>query len=359
MIRIISNKSFVNNDVDEVVIESGDRLIVDKDLMTKLKNLDFRFKFFNHLRNMRLYVTRIIEISLKDEYITKDEFEAEIITDYSYYDTVHKELGKHLLPKYAIIFEVNTVAVTNIEYFSEYRSGKQKDVTLKSIDNSYEQLTTDIIANGIDHVYAKSCVPEGCVPLKQIATVDAGKVLSFVENKGKPNEHETLPYISAVHTKFPVITNECGLTNIRDYRQTTLHNGAIILLAQARLKSDLFKPILVPKSMRVFISNKLFYLNLINEDIEYSQLLCEYFSNNEELLAQFPRANFSVPINQFRSIFVPTKEHLLKLYNMPADKYSRLEFFSEKLAKATAAVAEAEEEICKLQNRVYKKEIIE
>ncbi len=354
MLRLIGDMSFMRSELDRVVVESGDRLIVDKDLMTKPKNLDFRFKLFNHLRNLSLYVTRIIEVSLKDEHITKDECGNDIITDYSYYDSIFDEYGTRL-PKYAILFEFNSVSAINVQYFSEYRSDDEKVETLKSLDNSYEQLITDIIGNGIDNVYARSSIPEGYVPLKEIATVDAGKVLKFNERE----EFETLPYISPASTKYPVITDACNLPLIKDNRPTTLQKGAILLLAQARQDSDLFKPVLVPHGMRAYISNKLYYINLIDEDIEYSELLCEYFNTTDKLHKQFPRSKFSVPINQFRSIFVPTKEYIKQDLKMPADKYTRLEQLTENLVKATLAVAEAEAEISKLQNRVYKKEILE
>jgi len=359
MLRVIDNKFLLNNEIDRMIIESGDRLVVDKDLMTKPKNLNFRFMFFNRLSSLGLYVTRLFEISVKDEYMTFDEENHKIKPVISFYDTIHAELGNRSLPKYAILIEINSEAKIEVEYFSEFRSGDQKRRVLKSSDNNYVQLTTDIIGSGIDYVYAKSSIPDGFVPLKKNCTADAGKVLSLFEKDSQSEELESLPYISPATMKYPVITDKCNLSEIKDSRPTVLQKGAILLLAQARQDSDLFKPVLVPHGMRAYISNKLYYINLLDEDIEYSELLCEYFNTTDTLQKQFPRSKFSVPINQFRSIFIPTKEYLKQELNMPADKYTRLERLTENLVKATLAVAEAEAEISKLQNRVYKKEILE
>jgi len=314
--RIKAGSEFDENYLDAIEYAAGLQLIIDKEIMTKDRYKNFRSKLSLNILSHNCSLSKITEN------VTRNE----------------DGIPTSTLPGYQLDF--SDIPCQEIEFTSNYSS--KKGPTLRNDDNT---LLKRIAKDGLEKVYAQAVVGEGYDNISEIADVTAGFVLSYKGEEVDDSEGE-FNYISTAHMQYPIITPKMKFPRFMFRKVQKLDRGTLVLLGQTRNLNQTCKPALILNQIdQTCLSAKLFTVNLNSNDLEYSMYLFMFFCDSENVLRQFAVRTASLSINQFRNMYVPTKEQCRKLYTIDPEMFKELERLSESLAAANEAVINLTEEI--------------
>jgi len=307
----------------KVSIDSDGVIYVDKEALTKDRFINFRHLLFTKLSDFGFHPQEFKELSSSND------------SDY----VIMRDLNMLYNRKPGSIIEIllGPDEQSTIDYYATADNDEKR--VLLNIDNTAWSLRQAICDRGVESVYAQSKMGEGFIPITDIAEVEAGRVLTSRVDEDDPDGEYKCIY--TVHMQYPVITSDMGLYMFPYPKRTYLKRGSLIVLSQTRNREEFCKPSLITHEMiDTCVSAKLFAVMMKKEDFDYSLYLFDFFSDSQNTFKQTTNFNTQITINQFRNLYVPTKEWCMRKYELDRDKYDQLEELSLQVAVGEKAKLE-------------------
>ncbi len=334
------------------------KVLVEKDVFTERTYALLRSQIISVLLSKGLYINGLIWIRQND----KKKEDGSI----SHYE----ELKKLLIMQSADFDATCTLFRDGFElYLGKHEQGyielienkdsiNEQHKNLKIKGNGPAEIRNRLALEGVGDLYAKSKAGADTVILGDIATIEAGKVISTKNSDGTTGRYN---YISSkIASQNTIISSAMPMDKTEFPKTSSVVAGCIIISPGTRSSKHLYTPTFVCDDLsdQVCVYSKLLIITPYADnkktvvDYEYGLFLYNYLKDVAKISEQLEfdtdlkgSENRVLTASMLKKVYVPTEEFLKKKYNYTKDIKNSLKGLALKHAQLLNEAKIVENEI--------------